>query len=115
MTRVWFPEAHYMPYGGGYLPLHRWYVGDPYKLLPGPKEPYPTVTQAKNAARDYMAALMASRMRSEAVEAPEPADALGVDQWHQERAGRAAAEQERALGALIVKGRQIQVERRKIA
>lgn len=38
-------------------------------------------------------------------------DVLGVAEWHEERAARAAQDQEAALGAVIVKGRQVKVER----
>lgn len=118
MTRTWFPEAHYMPYAGGYLPLHRWYVGEPFKQLPGKREPYPTVTQAKNAARDYMAGVMDARLRADRAyeeTVNKPVTDLGREEWLQDRAGRAARDQQQVLGGFIHRGRQVTVEKRRIA
>jgi hypothetical protein len=113
MTRTWFPEAHYMPDMGQYRPMYRWYRENPWRLVPGEAR-YPTAGRAIAAAKDWLA----SRLNSHPGEgAPEPAndDPLGVAAWREERAGRAAQDQQQALGAIIVKGKQVQVEKRRIA
>lgn len=108
--RTWLPEPGYCEVSGKFRPAYRWYVEDKFRPVPGTGR-FPTAEGAMGAARDFIVAAQ-TPIRAERTETdPDP---LGVDQWHQERAGRAAAEQERALGALIVKGRQVQVERRRI-
>ncbi|WP_288142708.1 hypothetical protein [Mesorhizobium sp.] len=44
----------------------------------------------------------------------EARDVLGLAQWHEERAAREAVRQEEVLGAIIVKGKQVAIERRKV-
>jgi len=106
--RTYFPEAHYMPDGNGnYRPTYRRYREDPFTLVPGRKV-YATVTQAKNAAVAFLTACQ-PQIRAERIETN--ADPLGLSDWQHQRAGRAALEQEKALGAIIVKGKVIKVER----
>lgn len=105
--RTWFPEAHYMPDMGQYRPTYRWHLEDRWTLVPG-RMLYPTAGQAIDAGKAYLIAAQ-KPIRAERCEAA--ADPLGVSDWQQERAGRAALEQEQALGAIIVRGKQIKVER----
>lgn len=103
MTRAWFPEASSMPYGGGYLPLYRWYIGEPFKQLPGGRKPLPTAAEARKAAREYMAA---------------PAI---ITAWRKEKAEDAATERARVFGdakptiVWAANGRAVPIERRRIA
>lgn len=109
--RTYFPEAHYMPDGnGGYRPTYKRYLEAPYTLVPG-KKVYPTVSQAKEAAVAFLIGLQ-PKIRAERQESAND-DPLGVSAWREQRAGRAAQDQEQALGAVIVRGRQIPVERRR--
>ena len=110
MTRTWLPKSHYMPWGGQYRPMYRWYCEAPWALVPGGKS-YPTVGQAKAAADDFLAAAMNKQIRGTVTE---PCDILGIAQWHLEKAAQRAAEQEQALGAIIIKGKSVTVERRRV-
>lgn len=112
MTRTWFPEAHYMPDMGQYRPTYRWHLEDGWTLVPGRKL-YPSVGQAIDAAKQYLIAAQ-KPIRAARVESAND-DPLGVAAWRDERAGKAAEDQQQALGAVIVRGRQVQVERRRIA
>lgn len=113
MTRTWFPEAHYMPDGnGGYYATYKRYLEEPFTLVPG-KKVHPTAGQAIAAAKAFL--IKSERpIRAERA-TPANDDPLGVAAWHEERAASRVADQEQALGAIIVRRRQIKVERRKIA
>jgi hypothetical protein len=110
MSADFLPEFRTVPMpGGGYRGCYRLFVGKPFRLIPG--EAKETAGQALTAAREYVRAKLNPPIRSEiAVK-----DVLGVQQWHEERAARQAEQQEQALGAIIVKGRQIKVERKERA
>ncbi len=109
MTRTWLPKSHYMPWAGRYRPTYRWYVEMPWALVPGGKS-YATVGQAKDAADEYLATAMNRQIRAEKTEAR---DVLGIAAWHEQKAAQRAAEQEQALGAIVVRSRTVIVERRK--
>ena len=100
-----------MPDMGQYRPMYRWYRENPWRLVPGEAR-YASAGQAISAAKDWLA----SRLNCRHAAAPEPAndDPLGVDAWHEQRAATAAEVQEQTLGGIIVKGRQVLVERRKV-
>lgn len=109
MTRTWLPKSHYMPWAGQYRPTYRWYVEQPYALVPGGQS-YATASQAIAAADEYLANAMNKQIRGTVTE---PCDILGIAQWHLEKAAQRAAEQEQALGAIVVRSRTVIVERRK--
>lgn len=109
MTRTWLPKSHYMPWAGQYRPTYRWYVEQPFALVPGGQS-FPTASQAIAAADEYLANAMNKQIRGTVTE---PCDILGLASWHLEKAAQRAAEQEQALGAVIVRGRQVRVERRR--
>jgi hypothetical protein len=110
MTDGFLPEFKLMPAkGGGYRCTYRLFDGKPFVLIPG--EAKDTAAQALNAAKAYVRAKLNPPIRREiAVK-----DLLGVAEWHEQRAARQAEQQEQALGAIIIKGRQIKVERRQRA
>lgn len=111
MSRTFLPKAHYLALGGTYRPMFRYYKESPWALVPG-AAPCATAGQALAAADAYMEQRLNPTIRSEVTEAR---DVLGIAQWHEERAARQAEQQEQALGAIIIKGRQIKVERRQRA
>lgn len=104
------PEYTYLPIGALYRPAYRLFVGQPLHLVPS-VEPCVTVSAAINAAKDYVREKLNPPIRVEHAEMV--ADVLGVDAWHQERAERRARDQEQVLGAIVIKGRQVKVERRR--
>jgi hypothetical protein len=81
----------------------------PFRLIPG-AEKFASAGQAITAAKDYVRARLNPPIRGEVTE---PCDVLGLAHWHEQKAAQRAAEQEQALGAIVVKGRAIIVERRK--
>lgn len=110
MTDSFLPEFKLMPAkGGGYRCTYRLFEGKPFVLIPG--EIKTTAGQALNAAKAYVRLKLNPPIRAEVA----ARDVLGLKQWHEERAARQAEQQEQALGAIIIKGRQIKVERRQRA
>lgn len=109
MTDGFLPEFKIMPAkGGGYLALYRLFEGKPFVIIPGGARE--SATKALNAAKEYVRAKLNPPIRCEKAE---PTAALGVADWHEQRAARQAEQQEQALGGVIVKGRTVVVERRR--
>lgn len=109
MTGDFLPEFKIVPAkGGGYLISYRLFEGKPFKLIPG--EVKKTATQALTAGKAYVRNLLNPPIRAEQAPAH---DALDVAGWHEARAARQAEQQEAALGGIIVKGKQVTVERRR--
>lgn len=112
MTGDFLPEFKIVPAkGGGYRASYRLFDGVPFKLIPG--EIKETAGQALNAAKAYVRAKLNPPIRTE--QAPVAADPFGIAAWQEERAGKGAELQEATLGAVIIKGRAITVERRRLA
>ncbi|TPK14151.1 hypothetical protein [Mesorhizobium sp. B2-5-11] len=109
MTTSFLPEYNAVPVRGGYRGSYRLFDSQPFRFIPG-CEPYPTAGQALTAAKEYVRLRLNPPIRGEVTEAK---DVLGLAAWHVEKAAQRAAEQEQALGAIIVKGRQVKVERRR--
>lgn len=110
MSRTFLPKAHYLPIGDRYRPMYRLFQEEPWKLVPK-GQAYPSVGQAIAAADAYMAEKLNPTIHAE--RAAQAEDVLGIAAWHEERAARAAQDQETALGAVIVRGKQVKVERRR--
>jgi hypothetical protein len=108
--RTFLPKASYMPWNGEYRPTYRWYQESPWTLVPGNRR-YPTAAQAIAAADEFLAKGLNPPIRAETAE---PCDILGLSAWHLEKAAQRAAEQEQALGAIVVKSRMVIVERRRV-
>ncbi len=111
MTGCFLPEFNAVPVRGGYRGSYRLFDSQPFRFIPG-CEPYPTAGRALEAAKEYVRARLNPPIRAEITEAK---DVLGLASWHLEKAAQRAAEQEQALGAVIVRGRQVKVERRQRA
>jgi hypothetical protein len=111
--RDFLPDYSSMSTACGYRPMYKLFVGANWRVVPQSKVPgfFPTASQAINAAKEYVRARINPTIRAEQTSVI--ADALGVAEWRQERAGRAARDQEGVLGAIVVKGRQVVVERRR--
>jgi hypothetical protein len=105
------PEYHYLPVPGGYRASYRLFAGSPFRLIPG-AEKFASAGQAITAAKEYVRARLNPPIRGEVTEAR---DVLGLQQWHEEKAAQRAAEQEQALGAIVINGRAVKVERRQRA
>jgi hypothetical protein len=111
MNRTFLPKASSMPWRDQYRPLYRWYSESPWTLVPGGLS-YPTSKQAENAADAYMATKLNPPIRAEK-KAKDP-DTLGRAQWHEQRAAVEAERQERVLGAVIIRGKPVAIERRRV-
>lgn len=112
MKGDFLPEYTMVPAGALYRPAYRLFVGQPLHLVPG-VEPCVSVSAAVNAAKAYVREKLNPPIRVQ--HADIVTDVLGVDAWHQERAEQRARDQEQVLGAIVVKGRQVKVERRRRA
>lgn len=111
MTGDFLPEFKIMPAkGGGYRCTYRLFDGKPFILIPG--EPKPTAGQALNAGKTYVRRKLNPPIRVQ--QAPEDNDPFGVAAWHEERAGKGAELQEAALGAVLVRGKAVRIERRRL-
>jgi hypothetical protein len=110
MTGSFLPEFKEIPVRGGYRASYRLFDSQPYRFIPG-KEVFATAGQAITAAKDYVRARLNPPIRGEVTE---PCDVLDVRAWHEQKAAQRAAEQEQALGAIIIKGRAVKVERTKV-
>ena len=108
MTGCFLPEFKTVPVRGGYRGSYRLFDSQPFRFIPG-CEPYPTATQALTAAKDYVRERLNPPIRGEVTEAK---DVLGLSAWHLEKAAQRAAEQEQALGAIVVRGRTVKIERK---
>lgn len=106
------PDYTYLPIGSLYRPAYRLFVGQPLHLVPN-VEPCTTASAAVKAAKAYVRERLNPPIRAQHAEIV--SDVLGVDAWHQERAEQRARDQEQVLGAILVKGRQVKVERRRRA
>lgn len=109
MTGDFLPEFNAVPVRGGYRGSYRLFDSQPFRFIPG-CEPFMTAGQALNAAKDYVRERLNPPIRCEVTEAK---DVLGLAEWHEQRAAREAAQQEQALGAIVVRGRQVKIERRR--
>jgi hypothetical protein len=114
MTRTFFPETGIIPVGARYRPLYRMFTEDDWRAVRKNKVivDYPTADKARQAARECVEAILNPPLRSEVMEEA-TADILGIADWHEARTARAAQEQQAAFGTIFVKGRAVEVERRK--
>ncbi|TPJ70476.1 MULTISPECIES: hypothetical protein [unclassified Mesorhizobium] len=113
MTRDFLPEYSQMPRGSRYLALYRLFAGSGWKYVRKDGAPVEcdTASQAIEAAKECVKRILNPEIRSEQAAVVE--DVLGVEAWQRARAGQAAEIQESALGAIIIRGRQVKVERKR--
>ncbi|MCA0032729.1 hypothetical protein [Mesorhizobium sp. B263B2A] len=109
MSSDFLPEYTAVPVRGGYRGSYRLFCGQPFRFIPG-CEPYPTAGRALEAAKEYVRIRLNPPIRSEITEAK---DVLGLASWHLEKAAQRAAEQEQALGAIVIRGRSVKIERKR--
>jgi hypothetical protein len=121
MSRTFYPETNIMPVGGRYRPLFRLMADENWRMVRKGKEivDYPTAHEARRAARDCLEAVLNPPLRSEVMTEPE-ADILGIEEWRQRREDEASEERRQTFGdevakTLFIKGRVVEVERRKRA
>lgn len=107
MSAQFLPEYSFVPVPGGYKPAYRLFVDKPLHIVPGSVAVASTV-QATALAKEYVRERLNPPIRSEVM--VDIQDELGVDQWRREKAQQAIEEQQSVLGAIIIKGRQIEVE-----
>jgi hypothetical protein len=106
------PDYSTMQIDGRYRPLFRLFADSGWKYVRKDGVPVEcdTVSQAIDAAKECVKAILNPKIHAEQAEVVQ--DILGVDAWHRQRAGQAAQDPQAAFGAVIVKGRQVKVERR---
>lgn len=109
MSPDFLPDYGSMPYRGGYRATYKLFAERPFRLIPG-AEIFATAGQAEKAAKEYVRVRLNPPIRAEITEAK---DVLGLASWHIEKAAQRAAEQEQALGAIVVRSKTVIVERRK--
>jgi hypothetical protein len=112
MSGEFLPDYSQMPWNGRYRPLFKLFASERWRYVRKDGAPVEcdTASQAIEAAKACVRRILNPTIYSERAAVAE--DVLGVAAWHEERAARAAQDQETALGAVIVKGRQVKVERR---
>ncbi|WP_144223449.1 hypothetical protein [Mesorhizobium amorphae] len=110
-TPDFLPDYSSMPFNGRYRPLFKLLSTDNWRFVRKDGMPIEcdTASQAIEAAKDCVRHILNPEIRAE--QADKVADVLGVEQWRRERAAQAAGDQEAVLGAVIVKGRQVKIER----
>lgn len=115
MSGEFLPDYSSMPWKGRYRPLFKLFASERWRYVRKDGEPVEcdTASQAIEAAKACVRRILNPAIYSE--RAAVAADVLGVAAWHEQRAARAAQDQEAALGAVIIKGRQVRVERRRRA
>lgn len=113
MSGEFLPDYSQMPWNGRYRPLFRLFAAERWRYVRKDGAPVEcdTASQAIEAAKACVRRILNPTIYAERAAVAE--DVLGVAAWHEQRAARAAQDQEAALGAVIVKGRQVKVERRR--
>lgn len=113
MSDEFLPDYSQMPWNGRYRPLFKLFATERWRYVRKDGEPVEcdTAGQAIEAAKACVKRILNPTIYAERKAVAE--DVLGVAAWHEQRAARTAQDQEAALGAIIVKGRQVKVERRR--
>lgn len=112
-TPDFLPDYSSMPFNGRYRPLFKLFSTDNWKFVRENGAPVErdTAHQAIQAAKDCVRRILNPEIRAEQAEIV--ADVLGVEEWRRDRAAQAAGDQEAVLGAVIVRGKTVRVERRR--
>jgi hypothetical protein len=112
MTGEFLPDYSSMPWNGRYRPLFKLFASERWRYVRKDGAPVEcdTASQAIEAAKACVRRILNPTIHAERAELTK--DVLGVAAWHEQRAARSAEEQEATLGAIIVKNRQVKVERR---
>ncbi|WP_018428235.1 hypothetical protein [Hoeflea sp. 108] len=115
MSGEFLPDYSHMPWNGRYRPLFKLFATERWRYVRKDGAPVEcdTAGQAIEAAKECVRRILNPTIYSERTAVVE--DVLGVAAWHEQRAARAANDQEAVLGAIVVKGRQVKIERRRRA
>ena len=107
------PDYSSMPVNGRYRPLFKLLSTDNWRFVRKDGKPIEVETagQAIEAAKECVRQILNPEIRAEKAEAI--ADVLGVEEWRRARAERTAGDQEAVLGAVIIRGKTVRVERRR--
>lgn len=107
------PEWTFIEWKGRYRPAFRLLSNSGLKYVRKDGQPIEcdTAGQAIEAAKECVRRILNPEIQAEQAEVV--ADILGVDSWRRERAAQAAGDQESVLGAVIVRGKTVRVERRR--
>lgn len=111
MTRIFLPKSHVEKTALGFVALYRWWRDAEWKTVPG-TAPFDNREDAETAADDHLAKGLntASVFHVERAE-----DALGVKEWRARKAKEREVDRQRvALETMQVRGREVQIEKRKI-
>lgn len=113
MSGDFLPDYSQMPWQGRYRPLFKLMSTDNWRFVRKDGQPIEcdTAHQAIEAAKECVRRILNPEIRAEQAEVV--ADVLGVEEWRRERAAQAAGDQEAVLGAVIVRGKTVKVERRR--
>lgn len=105
------PDYGQMPWKGRYRPMFKLFATDGWRYVRKDGQPVECDTAAKaiDAAKECVKRILNPEIRAEQVHRDALADEVTL--WRQRRAGEAAEAQEAALGAIVVKGRQVKVQR----
>lgn len=105
------PDYSSMSINGKHRPLFKLFASDEWRFVRKDGVPVEceTVSLAITAAKECVKRILNPEIRAGRVHHNALADEVTL--WRQKRAGEAAEAQEAALGAVIVKGRQVKVER----
>lgn len=105
------PDYSSMSINGKHRPLFKLFLTDGWRYVRKEGQPVEcdSAAQAIEAAKECVKRILNPEIRAEQVHRDALADEVTL--WRQKRAGEAAEAQEAALGAIVVKGRQVKVER----
>lgn len=105
------PDYGQMPWKGRYRPMFKLFASDAWKYVRRDGRPVEcdTAAHAIDAAKECVKRILNPGIRAEHTHQDALADEVTL--WRQRRAEEVAGRQEAALGAVIVKGRQVKVER----
>lgn len=109
-AKTFLPKASYMPWRGEYRPTYRWFSEANWTLVPGGKS-YRTAMQAIDAAEEYLAGILNTRIESEQI--AQETELSEIEKWRVKRAEQAAAEKLKVFGVRDWKGNKVAVEIRR--
>lgn len=109
------PDYSTMTVDGHIRPLYRLFEGDCWKHVQIGGKPVRCKSrgEAIAEAKACVRRILNPEIRAEITAAETVADVLGIASWHEERATRAAQEQQAAFGTIFVRHKPVVVERRR--
>lgn len=107
------PDYGHMPWKGRYRPMFKLFASDPWKYVRKNGVPVEcdTASAAIAEAKECVKTILNPVIRSETIEAaPAVPDFLNPKTWNDERAERAAQEQQETFGTIFVRHKPVKVE-----